>query len=159
MRDDEATGADVFSIDRWDERGTASLQAAGADLRAALQATLRAVLTLMHGRDERHEACDATRSAPIRGEGDDPSALVADLIDDLIAQSETFGVVPRDIVVDGLLHRDRGGFVSWGYARLSENAPEAPAGIRLLDRPTVIADQPSEVVIRVSLARGQTGRR
>ena len=158
MRDGEASGAEAFSIDHWNERGIASLQVAGADLRAALQATLGAVLALMHGRDERHEVCDTTRSAPIRGEGDDPSALVADLIDDLIAQSETFGVVPRDVVVDGLLHRDRGGFVSWGYARFSENAPEAPAGIRLLDRPMVIADQPSEVVIRVSLARGQAGR-
>ena len=153
MRDDETAGEETFTIGLWNELGIASLQAAGADLRSALEATLRALLALMQEPDERRDECTTTQSAPLRGEGDDPSALVADLIEDLVVQSETFGVAPRDVSVDGVAHRDKGGFVAWGYARVCDDLGVGAVPLRLYGAPTVVDDQQSQVVIRVSLAR------
>src|SRR5215207_4738169 len=103
-----------FSLTPWDAHGIASLEATGADARSALESGLRAVL----GVAVEHVLPPANpgRSAPIRGEGDGLANLFADMVDDLLEQVEYFGNGLRDIVVDGVLRREGGGYIGWGYA-------------------------------------------
>jgi hypothetical protein len=141
-----ATGA-------WADEGVATLEAVGTDLRSALESGLQAALALANGRETSDGEVNATRSVPIRGEGDDLATLFADLLDDLFAQLEEHGSGLCDVALDGLLHRDRGGFVAWGYASIADEAVTRTSPPRLHGTPTLIVDEPSRVVIRATLAR------
>jgi hypothetical protein len=151
---DDGTGS-AFEITPWSDSGIASLQASGDDLRSALEAVLQAVVALAAERDGGTINIETTQSVPIRGEGKDLPTLVADLIEDLFVQRESFAVRLRDVAIDGVVHRDQGGFVAWGYADALPEAEASAAPIRLHSPPAVIVDQPSRVVFDVSLARDQ----
>jgi hypothetical protein len=137
---------------QWNPDGITSFYATGSDRRAALEAGLKAALTLARNAVPAAHT-DATRSVPIRGEGDDLATLFADLLDDLFVQLEEHGSGLCDIALDGLLHRDRGGFVAWGYATISEDDVTLITPPRLHGPPTLIADEPARIIIRATLAR------
>lgn len=92
------------------ERETAVFAVQGSDQRTTLEAGLRAVLDLISltSGEEEH-------LAPIRGEGKTAARLFADLLDDLLSQIAESGLAARDLRLDGLLRREDGGFVAWGY--------------------------------------------
>ena len=79
---------------------------------------------------------DTGRSAPIRGEGDDLGSLFADLIEDLLGQIEFFGDGLHDVALDGVLRREDGGYVGWGYASGTLEAASPGRVPRLLGSPT-----------------------
>jgi hypothetical protein len=103
-----------FTTSSWSPAGVATLHAVGHDKQSALEAGLRAVLTLAVA--PARAPLDTGRSAPIRGEGDDLGSLFADLIDDLLEQIEFFGGSLHDVAVDGVLRREDGGYIGWGRA-------------------------------------------
>ena len=73
----EEVPAPGFTTSPWTAEGTATLHAAGGDMRSALEAGLRAVLALAAAPS--HTPLDTGRSAPIRGEGDDLGETVCRL--------------------------------------------------------------------------------
>src|SRR5215213_5388367 len=103
-----------FTVSSWSSAGIATLHAVGHDKRSAVEAGLRAVLALAVAPP--HTPLETGRSAPIRGEGNDLGSLFADLVEDLLEQIEFFGGGLHDVAVDGLLHREDGGYVGWGHA-------------------------------------------
>ena len=139
-----------FITTRWDQHGIASLEATGATARSAMESGLRAVLTLAVAPVP--EAEDATRSAPIHGEGDDLAELFVDMVEDLLAQIEHFGSGLDDVVVDGVLRTERGGYSGWGYASGTLEVGSRGEVPRLLPVPTVI-EEGTRVVIRARLHR------
>ena len=139
-----------FTTTPWDRDGIAALEANGTDARSALESGLRAVLTLAV---ERVLATDgATRSAPIQGEGDDLAGLFADMAEDLLAQIEDFGSGLHDVVVDGVLSREGGGYIGWGYASGTLEPASRSTVPRLLSVPTVV-ETGTRVAIRAHLHR------
>jgi hypothetical protein len=91
------------------------------------------------------------RSAPIHGEGSDLANLFVDMAEDLLAQVEDFGGGLHDVVVDGVLRRDEGGYIGWGYAS-GTLEPASPGEVpRLRSAPTVI--EGTRVIIRARLHR------
>ena len=151
MIDREEVPAPGFTISPWNPIGIATLHAAGRDVRSALEAGLRAVLALSVARP--HTPLDSGRSAPIRGEGDDLGNLFADLVEDLLGQIELFGDGLHDVAIDGVLRREDGGYVSWGYAfgTLESVSPgEVP---RLVGTPTVSEEGVQGVVLHATLQR------
>lgn len=103
-----------YAITSWSDDGTASFEARGVDDRAAIEAGLRAILSATVGLGSQWS--DAAKSAPIRGEGPDLAAVFAALADDLLDQIAQFGSAVADVTLDGVLRRDDGGYVAWGYA-------------------------------------------
>ena len=151
MIDREEVPAPGFMTSPWSPEGIATLHAAGGDMRSALEAGLRAVLALAAAPP--HTPLDTGRSAPIRGEGDDLGSLFGDLIHDLLGQIEFFGGSLQDIAVDGVLRREDGGYVGWGYALGTleeESRGEVP---RLLGTPTASESAAQGVVLRATLHR------
>jgi hypothetical protein len=148
--DRQEVPAPGFWTSPWSSAGIATLHAAGHDIRSALEAGLRAVLVLTMAPPE--TPLDTGRSAPIRGEGDDLGCLFADLAEDLLEQIEFFGSLD-DVVLDGILRREDGGYVGWGHASLTIDA--APQGVipRLLGTPTASEGAAPGVVLRASLQR------
>ena len=135
----------------WSPDGIATLEATGNDVRATLEAGLRAVLTLAVAPSPAPH--DAARSAPIHGEGDDLASLFADMVEDLLGQVEFYGGGLHDVAVDGVLRREGGGYVGWGYASGTLEAASPGEVPRLLDTPTASEDGIQGVVLRASLQR------
>ena len=134
----------------WMPDQTTSLEAWGHDRRSALQAGLDAALALMLGADE-HRVPQPGPAVPLRGEGDNVAALFGDLLDDLAAQVAEHGSVEA-VTLDGVLKRDRGGFVAWGYLFLREQ----PTPIATLERAgnvDAVAETTEEIRLRVTLRR------
>jgi hypothetical protein len=140
-----------FTTSSWSPAGIATLDAAGCDIRSALEMGLRAVLTLAVA--PAVTPLDTGRSAPIRGEGDDVGSLFADLVEDLLGQIEFFGGGLHDVAIDGVLRREDGGFVGWGYASGTLDAAPPAAVPRLLGTPTASDGTPQGVVLHASLHR------
>jgi hypothetical protein len=149
MTDREEGPAPGFTTSPWSTAGIATLQAAGRDARSALEAGLRAVLTLVLVAP--HTPLDTARSAPIRGEGDDLASLFADLIEDLLGQLELFGDGLHDITLDGALRRDDGGYVAWGYASGTLEAASLDVVPSLLGAPTAREGTAPGVVLHATL--------
>jgi hypothetical protein len=120
-------------------------------MRSALEAGLRAVLALAAAPP--HTPLDTGRSAPIRGEGNDLGSLFADLIQDLLGQIEFFGDNLQDIVVDGVLRREDGGYIGWGYALGSLQAVSRGDVPRLLGTPTASESATRGIVLHATLQR------
>jgi hypothetical protein len=96
---------------------------------------------------------DTARSAPIRGEGDDLASLFTDLVEDLLGQIEFYGDGLHDVVLDGVLRRDDGGYVSWGYASGALEAVSPVVVPRLFGMPTASEGTAAGVVLHASLQR------
>jgi hypothetical protein len=151
MIDREEVPAPGFTTSSWNPDGIATLHAAGRDMRSALEAGLRAVLALAAAPP--HTPLDTGRSAPIRGEGDDLGSLFADLIQDLLGQIEFFGDSLQDIVVDGVLRREDGGYIGWGYASGTLDAGTPVVAPRLHGTPTASASATQGIVLHAALHR------
>jgi hypothetical protein len=138
-----------FTTTPWDAEGIATLEASGGDVRSALEAGLRAVLTLAEA-----GSAASDRVAPLQGEGDDFAELFRNLADDLLDQMRDASFACHDVAIDGVLQREGGGYVAWGYA--TESAVPAPVSLLPIMRgaPEVesVAD---EVVFRVSMVRAE----
>jgi hypothetical protein len=139
-----------FITTGWDRHGIAALEATGANARSALESGLRAVLTLANS--PVLATGESTRSAPIHGEGDDLAELFVDMAEDLLGQIEHFGSGLDDVVVDGVVRKEKGGYSGWGYA--TGTLEVAPPGDvpRLLSVPTVI-EEGVRVIIHARLHR------
>jgi hypothetical protein len=97
--------------------------------------------------------CDTGRSAPIRGEGNDLGSLFTDLIEDLLEQIEFFGGGLNNVTVDGVLRREDGGYVAWGYASGTLEAVSHGDIPRLLGTPTVSESATQGIVLHATLHR------
>jgi hypothetical protein len=148
-------GEGRYSLVPWNDEGIASFEAIGPDRRTALEVGLRAALALVLDTAGADREGNASRAVPLRGEGDDLAKLFADLLDDVIVQIEEYGTGLRDVAIDGLLRRDRGGFIAWGYAAIEDESASAPNVIppRLHGVPDVIEDRSSGIVVRAMLIR------
>ena len=151
MIDREDVPVPGFTTSPWSPVGIATLQAAGNDTRSALEAGLRAVLALAIAPPQ--TSVDTGRSAPVRGEGDDLARLFADLVDDLLGQIEFFGGGLHDVVLDGMVRRDDGGYVAWGHASGTLESTSPGVVPRLLGTPTASEATAPGVVLRASLQR------
>jgi len=150
MLDGEETVAPRFTMSPWTPEGIATISAVGQDMRSALEAGLRAVLALVV--TPLPTPLDAGHAAPIRGEGDEIQGLFADLVQDLLDQIEYFGGL-NDVAVDGVLRRDHGGYVSWGYVTGTIGAVSPVAIPHLLGTPTASEDATQSLVLRATLQR------
>lgn len=139
-----------FRLSPWTPDNTAWLEAWGQDRRDVLQAGLDAVLTLMLGEDVRQPQTNGP-VVPLRGEGDTVESLFSDLLDDLFEQIVVHGPV-QVAALDGVLKRDRDGFVAWGYLTPQENLAPLPVFERAGDVEAVVAT-PEEIRLRVTLRR------
>ncbi len=146
-RHDDATGPAGWSDD------VATLEVAGADRREALEAGLRAVLALARDGDLPTADRQEFRAAPIRGEGSGLDALFADLVEDLLEQVADYGPLVHDVSLDGVLSKDQGGFVGWGYVAVPARAAPTSARLRLHGSPRVREADTGGFVVRASLAR------
>ena len=141
---------EAFTTTPWDRRGIATFEATGTSARSAFESGLRAVLTLALAPPT--PTADGSRSAPISGEGDDLAGLFADMAEELLGQIEDFGHGLHDVVVDGVLRREGGGYIGWGYVSGTLEAA-SPADVpRLLSAPTVV-EEGQRIVIRAHLRR------
>jgi hypothetical protein len=151
MADREDIPASGFTTSSWSPAGIATLNATGRDMRSALEAGLRAVLALAVA--PAPTSLDTGRSAPIRGEGDDLRNLLADLIQDLLGQIEFFGGGLHNVALDGVLRREDGGYIGWGYAS-GTLEPMPPIAVpRLLDTHIVSEGATQGVVLHATLHR------
>jgi hypothetical protein len=150
MTDLDDDRGERFITTPWDQHGIAALEATGANARSALESGLRAVLTLANS--PVLVTGDSARSAPIHGEGDDLAELFVDMAEDLLGQIEHFGSGLEDVVVDGVLRRERGGYSGWGYASGTLEVVSRSDVPRLHSVPTVI-EEGARVVIRARLHR------
>ena len=148
-RDDDVVPG--FTTSSWNSAGIATLQAVGHDRRSALEAGLRAVLALATVPTQ--APLDSGRSAPIRGEGNDLASLFADLVEDLLEQIAFFGGRLHDVVVDGVLRREDGGYVGWGHASEALDAAPTVAVPRLFNAPMASEDAATGIVLHASLQR------
>jgi hypothetical protein len=156
MRHELMTGSDdvparEFTTSSWSPAGIATLHAAGHDPRSALEAGLHAVLALAV--EPAPTSLNTGRSAPIRGEGDDLASLFADLVEDLLEQIEFFPGGLQDVAVDGVLRREDGGYVGWGYASGTLEAASSGEVPHLLGAPTANEDAIQGVVVHATLQR------
>jgi len=139
-----------FILGAWAADETAVLEAWGYGRQAALQAGLDGVLTLMLGEDVL-SAADAGPVAPLRGEGNTVDALFGDLIDDLLEQIAVHGPI-QAAALDGVLKRDRGGYVAWGYLSPREQVPPV-ASFERVGEVEAVVETPEEIRLRVTLRR------
>lgn len=114
---------------------------------AGLVAVLQRVVPHAHGL----EVSEESRSSAIRGEGADLAELFADLVTDLLEQVEEAGGEALAVRLDGLLRKDQGGFVAWGYV----DVPAAPGPVvklpRLVGIPEIAETDGHLVSIRAAL--------
>ena len=75
------------------------------------------------------------RALRTNSRSDDLGSLFADLVQDLLGQIEFFGGGLHDVAVDGVLRREDGGYIGWGYASGTLEAASR-AMSRLLGTPT-----------------------
>jgi hypothetical protein len=88
---------------------------------------------------------------PLRGEGDTVGALFDDLLDDLFEQVAVHGPI-ETAALDGVLKRDRDGFVAWGYLSPRENV--APLAVfERAGNVEAVMETPEEIRLRVTLHR------
>lgn len=146
--------ADDFRLSPWNHEGIAAIEAVGADIHTALASLLHAVLALAAAEPVPPSNPFETRAAPIRGEGDDLPSLVADLTEDLLAQIDEAGTGSLAVALDGVVRRDDGGFVAWGYLETAAQAADRVPLVELLENP-VVAEEPSRIRVRLRLARPQ----
>lgn len=126
-----------------------TIEAVGDDARSALEAGLRAVLA--HAVAPTSKPVDTGRSTPLRGEADDLGSLFEDLVEDLLAQIEVFGDGLHDVVVDGVVRREDGGYVAWGYASGTLTPESAGAALHLLGTTTASDTTTQGVAIHAML--------
>jgi hypothetical protein len=146
-------GADFTLVGR-DAAGSASFEATGGDRRSVLEAALRAVLILAGVASPEHLDSGDVQSAPIRGEGDDLARLFSDLVDDLLDQADYFGAGLQDVTLDGLVRREDGGLVAWGYVVGTPVKGDRLIPMSLVGPPTVSELGPQQIAIRASVNRG-----
>ena len=151
MIDHKNVPAPGFTTTPWSTAGTATLHAVGGDIRSSLEMGLQAVLVLALA--PASTPLRTERSAPIRGEGNDLASLFADLVDDLLGQIEFFGGGLHDVALDGVLRREDGGYVGWGYATGSLEAASPDEVPRLLGMPTVYETGIQGVIVQATLQR------
>ena len=149
--DRQEVPAPGFTTTPWSVAGTATLHAVGRDIRSSLEMGLQAVLVLAVA--PASTALRTERSAPIRGEGDDVGSLFADLVEDLLGQIEFYGAGLHDVVIDGILRREDGGYIAWGYASGTLEAASPGEVPRLLGSPMVSDDATQGVVLQAILQR------
>jgi hypothetical protein len=149
MIDRKDVPAPGFTTSPWSPAGLATLHAAGPDIRTALEAGLHAVLALVVVPPQ--TPLDTGRTAPIGGEGDDLGSLFGDLVEDLLGQIEFFGDSLHDVVLDGVLRREDGGYVAWGHGAGPLKAASPSVVPRLLGPPTISEGADPGVVIHASL--------
>lgn len=143
-------GTTHFSLSPWTADQTATLESWGSDRQSVLQAGMDAALALMLGEDA--EAPSAPGPvAPLRGEGDTIALLFSDLLDDLLEQMAVHGPV-QAVALDGVLKRDRDGFVAWGYLSPREHGAPPVTFERAGEAETVL-ETPEEIRLRVTLRR------
>lgn len=139
-----------FDLSPWTPEQTAVLEARGHDPRSVVQAGLEAALVLMLGEDAQREA-ESGPVVPLRGEGDTIAALLGDLLDDLMEQIAVHGPI-QAATLDGVLKRDRGGFVAWGYLHPREHST-SPATFERAVNVEAVMETPEEIRLRVTLRR------
>jgi hypothetical protein len=96
---------------------------------------------------------DTARSVPIHGEGDELGSLFADLAEDLLGQIEFFGSGLHDVMLDGVLRREDGGYVAWGYASGTLEATSPGEVPQLRGTPTVSEGGGQGVILHATLQR------
>ena len=139
-----------FQLSSWAPDQTAALEAWGYDRRAVVQAGLDAALALMVGEDAQQGGGEGLM-VPLRGEGATVAALYSDLLDDLFEQIAVHGPM-QSATIDGVLTRDREGFVAWGY--LSPRAHTTPAvAFERAGAVEAVVETPDEIRLRVTLRR------
>jgi hypothetical protein len=139
-----------FLLSPWAADQTAILEAWGHDRREALQAGLEAALALMMGEDAQPTGRPGL-VAPLRGEGDAVAPLFGDLLDDLLEQIAVHGPM-QAAALDGVLRRDRDGFVAWGYLQPHDHPAQMATFERAGDVEAVV-ETPEEIRLRVRLRR------
>ena len=152
LHDIQGSASARFTTTPWDIEGVAALEASGSDVRSALEAGLRAVLKIANAGEPQPPASD--RSVPIQGAGDDLAELFLDLIEDFLDQMAFSPFACHDVVIDGVLHREGGGYVAWGYAAES-TAPAPQALLPLVHRMPAVASAVDGIVFRATLARDE----
>jgi hypothetical protein len=139
-----------FLLSPWNPEQTAALEAWGHDRHGVLQAGLDAALALLLGEDVQQPS-EFGPLVPLRGEGDTTAALFGDLLDDLMAQIAVHGSI-QAAALDGVLKRDREGFVAWGYLSPRNPAVQLATFERVGDVQAVV-ETPDEIRLRVTLRR------
>ena len=139
-----------FTTTPWDAAGIATLEASGSDVRSALEAGLRAVLKM--SADGEPDVAASNRSAPLQGEGEDLAELFLDLIEDFLDQMAFSPFAYHDVVIDGVLHRDGGGYVAWGFAAESTAPPPRTELPYVQEMPTA-ESRLDGIAFRAALAR------
>jgi hypothetical protein len=139
-----------FNLSPWAPDHTAVLEAWGPDRQSALQAGLDAALTLMLGEDVQAPGASGPM-VPLRGEGDTMAALFSDLMDDLLEQIAVHGPI-QAAALDGVLRRDRDGFVAWGYLSPRERTTPLPA-FEQAGEVEALMESSAEIRLRASLRR------
>jgi hypothetical protein len=149
MHDLHANSETAVSV-TWDD-DVAQIVVSGRDARLAFEDALRTMLSM--AAVDQDLPFESARSVPIRGEGVDLANLFADMVDDLAAQVDVHGSGLHELTVNGLLRRDDGGYIAWGFARgWLEAAPEGELP-RLAGPPVVELGAAGEVVIRATIER------
>lgn len=138
------------AISPWRADDTAAVEVHAQNRQLALQALLDAAVVMMSGPDAVADTASGPQ-APVRGEGADLGATAADLLDDLCVQADLHGR-PQAAMLDGVLRRDRGGWVAWGYFTPQDDVPGAVAFERDGDV-AVLAETHDEVRLRATLRR------
>ena len=141
-----------FTTTAWDTEGLATLEAAGSDVRSALEAGLRAVMRIAAGAETESAGSATDRSVPFQGQGDDLAELFLDLIEDFLDQMAFSPYGCHHVTVDGVLPRDGGGYVAWGYVTESSAPPPKADAPYLKWMPTVERTMDG-IVFRATLAR------
>jgi hypothetical protein len=134
----------------WDAEGVATIEASGSDVRSALEAGLRAVLSISTAGSPALAASD--RSVPLQGEGEDLAELFLDLIEDFLDVMALSAFACHDVTIDGVLHRDGGGYVAWGYATES-TAPAPRTDLPSWHKMPTVESTMDGIVFRATLTR------
>lgn len=139
-----------YTLSPWTPDQTAVVEAWGHDRRDVLQAGLDGALALMLGEDVQR-APEPGPVAPLRGEGDTVAALLGDLLDDLAEQVAVHGPM-QGAALDGVLKRNREGFVAWGYL-FPRGQPVPMAAFERAGNVEAVVETPEEIRLRVTLRR------
>ena len=133
-----------------DAEATFELTAAGDDERTAVEAGLEAVLAAARP-GSGPDSANGTAVA-IRGQGQDLAAVVADLVDDLLAQLDVHGTAFDAVRLDGLL-KTGDGYVGWGYLLGDPTDPADQIDLTLAGSPDVERGD-AGTALRIRLRRG-----
>ena len=137
---------DVFLTSEQDQN---RLVVSAHDVRAAFEATLRAMLSVADA--DANRQAEPARSVPFRGEGRDLVRLFLDMLADLDAQLDIHGHDWGDLTVDGVLRNNDGGYIGWGYVHGTFDGGPGNTLPELLEPPSVDVEASGAVVVRVTL--------